>query len=97
MLRTRRGGRRRAARLFETAVRGGRYEIEFWAGTIATFRSPASAVPLGTPTGVLQSLKGGGRRAELSERAGQKTLGVSQGGAALLAAFFAYFLSHHRK
>ena len=28
--------------------------------------SPASAVPLGTPTGVLHSLKGGGRRAELS-------------------------------
>ncbi len=41
--------------------------------------------------------QGGGRRAELSEKAGQKTLGVSQGGAALLAAFFAYFLSHHRK
>ncbi len=49
-----------AARLFETAVRGGRHEIEFWAGTIATFRSPASAVPLGTPTGEMNSLKGMG-------------------------------------
>ena len=42
-------------------------------------------------------LQGGGRRAELSEMAGQKTVGVSQGGEAPLAAFFAYFLSHHRK
>ena len=61
------------------------------------FASLAQSVPLGTPTGVLHSLKEGGRRAELSERAGQKTVEVSQGGAALLAAFFAYFLSHHRK
>ncbi len=30
--------------------------------------SPASAVPLGTPTGVLHSFKGGGRKAELSPR-----------------------------
>ena len=41
-----------AARLFETAVRGGRHEIEFWAGTIATFRSPASAPRRGAPRGV---------------------------------------------
>ena len=47
-----------AARLFETAVRGGRHEIEFWAGTIATFRSPALAPRLGAPRG--------GRKAEFS-------------------------------
>ncbi len=58
---------RRSLERSETAVRGRRHEIEFWAGTIATFRSPSSAVPLGTPTGVLHSLKGG-RKAELSPR-----------------------------
>ena len=41
--------------------------------------------------------QGGGRKVEFSERAGQKTVGVSQGGEDPLAAFFAYFLSHHRK
>jgi hypothetical protein len=51
-----------AVRLFETAVRGGRHEIEFWAGIIVTFRSPSSAVPLGTPTGEMNSLKRVGAR-----------------------------------
>ncbi len=59
--------------------------------------SPASAVPLGTPTGVLQSLKMVGDGPNFSPMAGQKTVGVSQGGEDPLAAIFAYFLSHHRK
>ncbi len=54
-------------------------------------------VPLGTPTGVLHSLKGVGDGPNFLRGSGPKKVGVSQGGAAPLVAFFAYFLSHHRK
>ena len=60
-----------AARLYEAVVCG-----ERGLSQSRCFASPASAVPLGTPTGEMDSLKGV---------------------VTPLAAFFAYFLSHHRK
>ena len=72
-------GRRPAARLFEAVVGGGRYEIEFWLGPIATFRSPSSAVLLGTPTGVLQSLKGVGDGPNFLRGQAKKRWGLAKG------------------
>ncbi len=86
-----------AARLYETAVWKKARGWSLGLNQSRCFASPSSAVPLGTPTGVLQSLKGVGDGPNFSPMAGQKTVGVSQGGEDPLAAFFAYFLSHHRK
>mgnify|MGYP001123394403 CR=1 FL=1 len=56
------------------AARHGEISAELWGGDFfpnrsRCFASPASAVLLGTLTGLLHSLKGGGRKAELSLRA----------------------------
>ena len=61
------------------------------------FASPASAVPLGTPTGVLQSFKGVGDGPNFLRGQAKKRWGLAKGVGIPLDAFFVYFLSHHRK
>jgi hypothetical protein len=61
------------------------------------FASPASAVPLGTPTGGLNSLKGVSARPNFLRGQAKKRWGLAKGVGIPLVAFFAYFLSHHRK
>ena len=86
-----------AACLFETAVCG-KKGLNFGLSFSRLAESPAQSVPLGTPTGVLHNLKGGGRKAEFSRLVIRCPVGGDgQGGEDPLAAFFAYFLSHHRK
>ncbi len=78
-------------------ARYGEFPAELGAEKIATRRVAVLCGAAGHSNRGFAEPQGGGRRAELSERAGQKTVGDGQGGEDPLAAFFAYFLSHHRK
>ena len=71
MLRTRRGGRRRAVI--------GRSRPSFGWSRSRLSESPSSAVPLGTPTGVLQSLKGVGDGPNFLRGQAKKWRGLAKG------------------